>query len=432
MNIAPLEPGCGPSGRLDGKTAKRGTAYALALAAAVRSPAALAHAAPFIWDDDGDRIDDRIESVNLLGFRFASRTADTLLRQRIERRPRAARAGLRRLRDLRSHPDVRRSRGARAARHADPLPLRIGAGGAAVSRASRRRRRPPTSPASSGSRRCRSSTRWTATPSPQSACVIPASACSRPGRAPAAPTDRVSSSRSSTPASTTRPTAPIRVTSRSLGHCLGGASFTAPDSALDTPPDGSENPVDRGDAVTQSHGTHVASIAVGTGGPFGLRGRRGAGRALRRRQGAERRRHRHRDRRGARLVHPQSRAQLGRASRVHGHRRDQPLGLERRPAPTATTWPRVSPTARSTSASSSSPRWGTTGARATCPRPPERHACSRWARSTISARRSRPTTGSRTSTIRVRAADNGDLSSTDELKPDLLAPGVAILGADGS
>ena len=45
--------------------------------------AVAAHAAPFIWDQDNDRADDRIELVNQLGFAQAFVQADTLLRQRI-------------------------------------------------------------------------------------------------------------------------------------------------------------------------------------------------------------------------------------------------------------------------------------------------------------------------------------------------------------
>jgi subtilisin family serine protease len=54
-----------------------------------------------------------------------------------------------------------------------------------------------------------------------------------------------------------------------IGRCLGGAEFTHGDSLGDTPRDGSVNPVDHGGAVTESHGTHVASIALGTGGASG-------------------------------------------------------------------------------------------------------------------------------------------------------------------
>jgi subtilisin family serine protease len=53
------------------------------------------------------------------------------------------------------------------------------------------------------------------------------------------------------------------------GRCLGGGVFTNADSALDTPRDGSVNPSDHGGGTTDAHGTHVAGIILGTGGPTG-------------------------------------------------------------------------------------------------------------------------------------------------------------------
>src|SRR3989442_7979196 len=53
------------------------------------------------------------------------------------------------------------------------------------------------------------------------------------------------------------------------GRFLGGAEFVEPDSSLNTSRDGSVNPEDRGGSATQSHGTHVAGIALGTGGASG-------------------------------------------------------------------------------------------------------------------------------------------------------------------
>ncbi len=47
------------------------------------------------------------------------------------------------------------------------------------------------------------------------------------------------------------------------GRCVGGAVFTHGDSVFDTPRDGSVNP---GDSGGGAHGTHVAGIAVGGGG----------------------------------------------------------------------------------------------------------------------------------------------------------------------
>ena len=41
-----------------------------------------ATATPYIWDQDEDRIDDRMESVQLLGYAFSFEDADTTARQR--------------------------------------------------------------------------------------------------------------------------------------------------------------------------------------------------------------------------------------------------------------------------------------------------------------------------------------------------------------
>lgn len=49
------------------------------------------------------------------------------------------------------------------------------------------------------------------------------------------------------------------------GRCLGGASFVTADSLTQTPPEGSVNPADHGGQATHSHGSHVAAIAVGVG-----------------------------------------------------------------------------------------------------------------------------------------------------------------------
>jgi hypothetical protein len=55
-----------------------------------------------------------------------------------------------------------------------------------------------------------------------------------------------------------------------IGRCVGGASFTSGDSALDTPKTGSTNPNDPSVGSLAGHGTHVASIILGSGGPSGL------------------------------------------------------------------------------------------------------------------------------------------------------------------
>ena len=51
---------------------------------ALMTLAGVAAADPFIWDQDGDRIDDRLETVNLLGFSASFENGDSLARQRFE------------------------------------------------------------------------------------------------------------------------------------------------------------------------------------------------------------------------------------------------------------------------------------------------------------------------------------------------------------
>src|SRR5204863_9288049 len=61
---------------------------AIAIASVVLACAAAgvprAHAAPFIWDQDDDSIDDRIETVNAFGYSYSFEGADTLSQQRVE------------------------------------------------------------------------------------------------------------------------------------------------------------------------------------------------------------------------------------------------------------------------------------------------------------------------------------------------------------
>src|SRR5437867_9754038 len=85
MMIAPLEArGAVSSGRMPGEQAAkqaavRGLLFGLLLLGSVRPSVA----APFIWDEDQDRIDDRIESVHVLGYQVAFEHGDSLLRKRI-------------------------------------------------------------------------------------------------------------------------------------------------------------------------------------------------------------------------------------------------------------------------------------------------------------------------------------------------------------
>ena len=42
-----------------------------------------AQSAPSVWDQDQDRIDDRVETVNVAGYQLSFELSDTTLRQRI-------------------------------------------------------------------------------------------------------------------------------------------------------------------------------------------------------------------------------------------------------------------------------------------------------------------------------------------------------------
>src|SRR5262245_16611962 len=66
------------------RCARTAALRALACVAAALLVSSAAGAAPFIWDQDDDHIDDRVESVNLLGYSLAFEQGDTLLRKRID------------------------------------------------------------------------------------------------------------------------------------------------------------------------------------------------------------------------------------------------------------------------------------------------------------------------------------------------------------
>ena len=55
-----------------------------------------------------------------------------------------------------------------------------------------------------------------------------------------------------------------------VGKFVGGGIFSNPDPSLNTPPDSSANPVDHGAAATEYHASHVAGTAIGSGGPHGV------------------------------------------------------------------------------------------------------------------------------------------------------------------
>ncbi len=228
-----------------------------------------AAAAPFIWDQDDNKIDDRIESVHLLGYDLAFEQADTLLRKRFEvtalagglvygvyvdyeQAPTAAdltalqALGMPVLHRYEEIPTVRSAATFAQVEAASALPgverveavpiiypvLRDGA-------------------ASIGARDASGQVfpTWEGMGGQTGQGIVVAILDTGVNDAPEGNYPGQESL---------------------AGRCLGGAVFTFGDSSLDTPRDGSVNPSDHGGGVTRAHGTHVAGIVLGTGGPTGF------------------------------------------------------------------------------------------------------------------------------------------------------------------
>jgi hypothetical protein len=231
--------------------------------------ASRAVAGPYIWDTDEDKIDDRIDSVNALGFSFSFENADTLARQRIAV-TRAAGSllygvyvvwdhdptpsdllsltalGMPALGRIVSVPaahcvatfaQVQGAAGLSGVERVEAIPLlypgvRDGAAAIGV--------RDPTSR------------------------VFPAWETVRPEAGHGVVIAFLDTGINDAPDGSYPGHESL------IGRCLGGAQILTGDSTLDTPSAGSVNPVDRGGAVTGAHGTHVAAITVGSGGPTGF------------------------------------------------------------------------------------------------------------------------------------------------------------------
>ncbi|HTM57315.1 MAG TPA: S8 family peptidase [Candidatus Udaeobacter sp.] len=227
-----------------------------------------AEAAPFIWDQDKDGIDDRIENVHLLGYTFSFENQDTLARQRIEvvrsagnllfgvyvvfdHPPTTADLsaltllgvpalhlyeGTPAVRSLATYAQVQAAAALSGVERVEAVPLlypevRDGAADIGVRDASQRVF--PT---------------WAGTGGADGTGVVVAFLDTGINDA----ADGAYPGHESL-----------------IGRCLGGASYVNGDSLVDTPRNGSVNPVDHGGSATQYHGTHVAGIAVGSGGPSG-------------------------------------------------------------------------------------------------------------------------------------------------------------------
>src|SRR5215471_5821253 len=228
-----------------------------------------ASAAPFIWDQDGNKIDDRIETVNLLGYSFSFEQADTLLRQRIVVTPAVGglvygvyvdylqpptNADLTALATL-GMPVLHRYEEIPTVRSVATFAQVVAA--SALPNVERVEALPVLYPmlhegaAAIGAR----------DPSGQ---VFP-TWDGMGGGAGQGIAVAILDSGINDAAEGNYPGHESLI-----GRCLGGADFTHGDSTLDTPPGGSVNPSDHGGNATQAHGTHVAGIILGTGGPTGF------------------------------------------------------------------------------------------------------------------------------------------------------------------
>jgi len=225
-----------------------------------------AQPAPYIWDQDGDRIDDRAETVHLLGYEFSFVGADTLAPQRIE----VTRDGvgliygvyvvydhvptpndllslrlllvpvhhryeaINAVRSTATFAQIQAVKELPGVERVEAVPVlhdlvRDGAGSMAVRDEGQRVF--PT---------------WAGAGGGEGAGVVIAILDTGVNDAPMGGYPGHESL---------------------AGRALGGAAFVSGDSTLDTGRDGSVNPADLGGTLTQSHGTHVAGIALGSGGP---------------------------------------------------------------------------------------------------------------------------------------------------------------------
>ncbi len=238
-------------------------ALALGLACAL-APVRTHAAQPFIWDQDTNGIDDRIESVHLLGWSASFEFGDTTARQRIQvqRTPalvysvyviwahEPTQADLDAL-ALLGMPVLARIEAVPAARSLATFAQAAAA--AALGGVERVEAAPILYPgardgtAAIGVRDA-------------SARVFPSLATGGPGGLGQGVVVAILDT-----GINDEPEGGFPGHESVRARCLGGAQFLSADSLSHTPRTGSMNPADHGGQVTRAHGTHVASIALGSG-----------------------------------------------------------------------------------------------------------------------------------------------------------------------
>jgi hypothetical protein len=271
VSFAPLLPSDAASVRPEAIAAKRRVTApwrAAALGCLLLGLPLAAQAAPFLWDEDGDRVDDRIETVHLLGYSFAFENQDTLGRQRIGVTRVAADLAYS-LYVVYDHVPTNDDQTALALLgmpvlyRYDAMPafrsvgtfvqVQAAANLPGIERVEAIPVLYPELHEAAGSIGARDPSEhafptWYGTGGADGTGQVIAILDTGVNDAP----DGAYPGHESL-----------------IGRCLGGGDFTGADSTVDTPKDGSVNPEDHGGSATLSHGTHVASIALGSGGPSG-------------------------------------------------------------------------------------------------------------------------------------------------------------------